>query len=806
MTDRSQPGRAGEEGRGDERTPLLGQTSKPQVAATSGTNGTDEGEVPSDGDFEQINDHLKSLRRRRWISLVASILLIIAFVTLLILGGVWSRKRRQNPSMNTSVCMTPTCVHAASEILYNLSPDYKTLDPCSQFDALVCDGFNARHDIPQDRSSYSTSSIMSDNGRVTLRHILESSYPDSSRHSSFSPMNLHSLVASTDEQNFLTMQESYNACMNETRIKAIGVEPLVTLIDEVAKSFPVAKDAFDTDDLLHPEDHAKLSNTILLLERLQVTTFEALYTGADDKNPDVVIIQASPAGYNLPSPEYYQDEKVVEEYQTAMADVFSSLLPTESSRKSASKLAQAVVDLEKKIAAITPPPEDQQDVTKTYNIVKVSEASTIGPVFGLDQVLAGLVPKNYTLDMMQLAFPEFLGNVSQIVSGTSKSTIQSFFIWNLLVSYSSYVEAAEVEPIRRFKAILAGQDPNVKSERWQTCLSHVDGTVGWILSRFYIEAAFSEKAKEFGDQIIYDIKDQFIARLSQIDWMDDSVKKLATDKVHNIDQKIGYPTKSPDIMNPEALRDYYEGLDITDSYFNNSLSSNQFSSKQTWSALGKPVDRNEWGMQADIVNAYYNPPGNEIVFPAGIMQFPVFSVDLPSYVSYGAFASVAGHELSHAFDNSGRHYDENGKFADWWTNHTSEEFNKRADCFVKQYSDFTIDGSDGKPLHVNGRLTLGENIADAGGLAAAFKAWKKRDAAVPSESLPGLGHFTHEQLFFVFYSTFWCGKIRTEQAVNRIYTDPHSPPFARILGTMANSRAFKESFGCPVKEPTCEIW
>lgn len=203
------------------------------------------------------------------------------------------------------------------------------------------------------------------------------------------------------------------------------------------------------------------------------------------------------------------------------------------------------------------------------------------------------------------------------------------------------------------------------------------------MSRFYIEAAFSEAAKKYGDQIIMDIKQQFTTRLSDLDWMDDSVKKLAANKVHNIDQKIGYPTKSPDIMKPEALRDYYDGLTITESFFDNSLSSNKFSTNQTWSALGKPVDRGEWGMQADIVNAYYNPAGNEIVrslqtagfyptpmfklaniilkvFPAGIMQFPVFSVDLPGYVSYGAFASVAGHELSHAFDNSGRHYDENG--------------------------------------------------------------------------------------------------------------------------------------------------
>ncbi|KAI0878787.1 peptidase family M13 [Hypoxylon argillaceum] len=788
--------------RDNERAPLLRHTNKPQAHAIPESGRDDAADTAADGSLSQLMNEARSLRHRRWISLIASILLIAAFIVILILSGVLSPNRKKSPKMDTSICTTPTCIHAASEILYNLSPDYKNLDPCTQFDTLVCDGFKARYDIPEDRSSYSTASIMSDNGRTTLRHILESPYPGASKHSAFSPMNLQKLAASTDEENFLTMQEAYGACMNETTLKAIGVAPLTELINSVAQSFPVTD---DTAELL-PEDYARLSDTILLLEKLGVTSFESLYTGADDKNPDVVIIQATPAGYNLPSPEYYEDDDTVKQYQAMLAQVFSSLLPTAASRQSATQLSQSVVELEKQIAALTPPPEDGQDVTKYYNIVQVSEVGKIGPVLGLDKVVRGLAPASYVPETMLLAFPEFLGNVSQIISKTPKSTIQTFLIWNLINSYSSYVEAPEVEPISRFNNILSGRDPETKSERWKTCLSYVDGTLGWILSRFYIEAAFSEAAKKYGDQVILDIKQQFTTRLGDLDWMDESVKKLAANKVYNIDQKIGYPTESPNIMNPEALRDYYKNLVITDSFFNNSLSSNKFSASKSWSALGKPVDRGEWGMQADIVNAYYNPAGNEIVFPAGIMQFPVFSVDLPGYVSYGAFASVAGHELSHAFDNSGRHYDENGNYTDWWTDRTVEEFDKRADCFVDQYNNFTIEGNNDKPLHVNGRLTLGENIADAGGVSAAFAAWKKRQVATPDQSLPGLDHFTHDQLFFVFYANWWCGKIRKEQAINYIYTDPHSPAFARILGTTANSRPFRESFNCPAKEPTCELW
>ncbi|KAI0853671.1 endothelin-converting enzyme 1 [Daldinia vernicosa] len=780
-----------------ERTPLLDATN----------NRVDESnrDATTQEDLALLNNLARTWRRRRWVSLVVSAFLIVAFIVILILSGLLSRARRK-PSMNSSsLCLSPACIHAASEILYNLSPDYKTIDPCTNFDTLVCDGFINRHDIPQDKSSYSTGTIMSENGQTTLRHILESPYPTTSKHSSFSPQNLVKVAASTDEENFRMIQDAYNSCLDEATLQKVGVKPLVDLINQVITSFPV-DDAYGSDSRLEEADYPALSDTILLLEKLGVSSFVGLTAGADDKNPDVVIVQAYPAGLTLPSPEYYQDNDTVSKYETMLGDVFTSLLPNTSSKSSAKELAQSVVELEKKIAAATPPPEDQSDVTKYYNIVKVADTGKIGPAIGLDSIVKALAPQNYTADTMLLAFPEFLGNVSDILSKTSKSTVQSYLVWQLVNQYSSYVEGPEVQPIVRFSNTLSGRDPDTKTERWKTCVGYVDSTLGWILSRFYIEATFSDKAKEFGDQIILDIKKQFISKLNDLSWMDDSVKKLAVNKVNNIDQKIGFPTTSPNITNPEALQAYYRGLKISDSFFNNTLSSNAQETNRTWSALGKPVDHGEWGMQADIVNAYYNPVGNEIVFPAGIMQFPVFQLELPSYVSYGAFASVAGHELSHAFDNSGRHYDEHGNFTDWWTNNTVQEFDKRANCFVDQYSNFTVQGNNGEPLHVNGRLTLGENIADAGGVSAAFAAWKSRTETSPDQNLPGLNFFTQDQLFFVFYANWWCGKNRKEEAIRRIYTDPHSPTFARVLGTTANSKAFREAFKCPVKDPTCELW
>lgn len=279
------------------------------------------------------------------------------------------------------------------------------------------------------------------------------------------------------------------------------------------------------------------------------------------------------------------------------------------------------------------------------------------------------------------------------------------------------------------------------------------------------------------------VLDRFIAKLNALDWMSKDVRKFGVEKVHNIEQKIGYPTKSPNIRDPEELKSYYGNVNISSStYFQNALSMTESEVNKGWSQAGKPTNKDEWGMTASTVNAYYNPPGNEIVFPAGIMQSPVFyDPSIPQYLSYGAFGSVAGHELSHAFDSLGRHYDQNGAFKDWWDNSTVKAFEEKASCFVNEYANYTVPDRDGKPLHINGLLTLGENIADAGGVTASFQAWKRRDEEKPDKLLPGLEDHTKEQLFFVSYANWWCGKTRPAEAVNRVYTDPHSPFFVRIL-------------------------
>ncbi|TVY59100.1 Endothelin-converting enzyme, partial [Lachnellula suecica] len=698
------------------------------------------------------------------------------------------------PSQKAAVCLTPACVHASSEILYNLSPEYKTIDPCTNFQELVCGGWDDRHDLRPDQGDAFTGTIMSENSQMLLRHILEAPYPDESKHSSFSPAQLHATLSSVDEQNFDKLRDAYNACMDEDTVKKVGLKPLKELLKQIADMFPA-----------EGADSKALPLVLTLLTKLGVSPIVSIGAGADDKDPDSVVLVASePSRIGLPSKENYKDTGLVQLYQDMLNETITLIHPGNiTAMGDSTNYAQEVVNFEKKLAAATPDEEDRNDVTKYYNPMSLEDANKLTPQIHLSDIVKSITPGDVKTKRIIVMSPNYMTNLTTILSYTPNDVLQTYLLWKLVQAYSSVIEADELKPYKKFLNTLQGKDPDSTPERWRTCVSHVDGGLGWVLSRFFVEKAFSEKAKVFGDQIVSDIKDMFIEKLKATTWMDKSVIELAIEKVHKIVQKIGYPTKSPNIMDPASLHDYYGSITISNTtFFQNALSMRRFDVAKEFSSLGKPVDRDEWGMTVPTVNAYYNPPGNEIVFPAGIMQFPVFSVDVPPYLSYGAFGSVSGHELSHAFDSTGRHYDQNGNYTDWWTNSTVEGFENRTQCFVDQYGKFTVPGPDGSPLHVNGKLTLGENIADAGGITAAFAAWKNRAAETPNEDLPGLEHFTQKQLFFVSYANWWCGKSRKETAINRIYTDPHAPKWARILGTMANSRDFKESFECGVKKPT----
>lgn len=381
---------------------------------------------------------------------------------------------------------------------------------------------------------------------------------------------LLSSSASLDEENFNKLKAGYDACMNETEIKNVGITPLVEITQQVA-------DMFKADDdkhlLLKPEDHNNLADVIEYMASLGSSAFISTGTGPDDKDPDTVIIQISPPySLGLPSKEYYKDDNVVNDYTRTIAEVIPKFLPEHQNstkhalggegralhregitiKNRATDLAHDVVALEKKLAAASPDNEDRDDVTKYYNPMSLKEADELTPQIHLSKIIHSLAPADVQLDRLIISSPQYMHVLSDILDTTPKEALQTYFIWKLIQTFYPEIEADELKPYRQFINQLQGKDADSQPERWRTCVSHVDDGLGWILSRFFVERAFSADAKDFGNQIVSDIKDMFIEKLKATTWMDSSVIDLGIEKVHRIVQKIGYPSK---VREYQTLRD-----------------------------------------------------------------------------------------------------------------------------------------------------------------------------------------------------------------------------------------------------------
>ncbi|EAW09811.1 M13 family metallopeptidase [Aspergillus clavatus NRRL 1] len=678
------------------------------------------------------------------------------------------------------LCESPECIHAASEILYNLDPNHGKLDPCTDFEQYVCGGWRERHDLRPDQGSMFTGTLMAEAADMRLRHILEST----------------SVPEAADEENFKKLKAAYSACLDEAAINKRGSQPLDALLARFEHIYTSGSGSSASD--------VNVTDAVLFLKQSGVIALVDLDVGADDRDPDSVIISAAPPyEIGLPVREYYNSSETVTEYTKVMKHVLGKFVGNKMDIP-----VEDIVLFESKLANATPDTQSMQDVEKYYNPHTLKEAESMLPQISLSDMISALSPPDFKTDRLIVGSPSYMKSLSTILNKTPRKTVELFFKWKIIQTYADEIEDAKITPLRQFSNKLAGKDPKATPERWRTCIKSLDRGLGWSLSRFYVLDSFSKEAKDLGDQVVSDIKERFVNILHQTTWMSPEVRKLSIQKVGNIVQKIGYPTKSPNVMDPASIETYYQDLQVSnETYFENEMAAAKFQLQREWSKLGKPTNRNEWGMTATTVNPYYNPPLQEIVFPAAIMQSPAFyGPSAPLYLAYGAFGAISGHELSHAFDSTGRHYDQTGNYTDWWDEKTVQGFQERAQCFTDQYSNFTVPGENGEPLHVNGLLTLGENIADAGGIGAAFHAWKKRDETSPDPHLPGLSHLTKEQLFFVSYGTWWCSKTTKQAAIQAVYNDPHAPKPARILGTMANSREFNEAFNCPTKKPVCKLW
>lgn len=479
------------------------------------------------------------------------------------------------------------------------------------------------------------------------------------------------------------------------------------------------------------------------------------------------------------------------------------------------RLAGKVVRFERELIRAGADPEYLFNPHYAYNPFPTEQVSKSLPFFDIPTYLSSYSPRSFPANIT-VTYPKYLRSVTKLVDETPDYILSGYFVTRLALSYAGSLgpKVSIRQETRRLQEVLRGIKKGTEEDRQDVCLGYVDELVGFIAGREFVKEAFSPEAKADGENIIRSIVKAFNDKLPHIAWMDKESAAAAQKKANAIIPKVGYPLW-PNTTDPGSLSAWYGRLEIKDDdFFGNVLRSTVLEETRTWMGLGRRRSRESWEMYPQTVNAYYSPPDGEIVFPAGILQPPFYSHDWPAHLRYGAFGAVAAHELTHAFDNSGSQYDEKGRLREWWTKKTVEDFEKRAQCVAKQYSQYYVYDAEGKKVFVNGNLTNGEDIADSG-LAQAYIAWKDSTSLLSKEDwdrLPGL-NYSPEQLFFLSFARAWVQLTRPATAVSRVRTDPHSPPYWRATGTLKNLDAFHKAWGCksgtrmnPPKEEQCELW
>lgn len=553
----------------------------------------------------------------------------------------------------------------------------------------------------------------------------------------------------------------YKSGMDSVAIDKAGLTPLNDIIARIDKI----------------QDANGVIKEVATLQTQGSTQLFNFYIGPDDKDVTHMICQFSQGGLGMPDRDYYfnKDERTVKIREAYKAYQVKLLGLMGMDAATAQKAAAEVYALEEKLAAASMTRTDMRDPYKLYNKFSVDEFSKKTPGIDWKTTLADMKIKGE--DSVIVATPAFMTEVSKLVQSVPVATWKTYLKFHVVNDMAPYlatnINDANFEFYGKAVSGLEAQKP-----RWKRVLRVIDGGIGELLGKTYVDKHFSPDAKERMLKLVKNLQQTYQDRIMRLDWMSDVTKQKAIAKLNTFVNKIGYPDK---------WRDYGK-LNITsDNYVKNIFASGEFDYDFMVSKLGKAVDRTEWFMTPPTVNAYYNPAFNEIVFPAGILAFPFFDKDADDAINYGGIGGVIGHEMTHGFDDQGSKYDADGNLKNWWTDEDAKNFEAKTGVVVDQFNAYTVLDT----VHVNGKLTLGENLADLGGLAIAYEAFQKTEQAKKSEKIDG---FTPNQRFFLSWAQVWCTKSRDAETANRIITDPHSPAEWRTNGPLSNMPEFYEAF------------
>lgn len=553
----------------------------------------------------------------------------------------------------------------------------------------------------------------------------------------------------------------YAAGMDSIGIEKLGASPI---LPELAKVASVTR----LEDIISEA-------AIMRTQGLGSPLF-SFYVGQDRKEATKLIAQLGQGGTTLPDRDYYlkadaRTLKIQDAYKKYITQLF---VLSGSMEELAKKNAETIFAIEKALATAQMSRVEMRDPYKTYNKFSVADFSKTTP----NMNWATLLPKMKVSgqDTMLVGAPKFFTDLNALLVATPVADWKTYLQWNVLKTSAPYLSSAFVDANFAFTQVLSGQ--KVQTPRWQRMSQLTDGTLGELLGQLYVEKHFKPEAKVRMEQMVANLIKAYEIRIKNLDWMSAETKVKALDKLHAFTPKIAYPDKFKN----------YDGLTVTKTNFLQNLrSAAVWGYADMVSQLGKPVDKTRWGMSTPTVNAYYSPVLNEIVFPAGILQFPFFDVNADDAVNYGGIGAVIGHEISHGFDDSGSQYDKDGNLKNWWTAEDLAKFKEKSKALQAQFDAYTVLDT----IHVNGKLTMGENIGDLGGLNAAYEAYKMTAEWKAGKVVDG---FTPDQRFFLAWAQVWRTTILPETAAQLILTDSHSPGEYRTIGAPVNMDAWYKAF------------
>jgi endothelin-converting enzyme/putative endopeptidase len=636
----------------------------------------------------------------------------------------------------------------------------RSVDPCVDFFTYSCGGWIKKNPIPPDQSSWDTYSKMQDENLARLRGILEvASGPDSTRNAVNQKIG-----------------DYYASCMDEKAIDARGAEPLKPSLERIAKISSKAEIADVAAAMID-------DNVLFRFDSIQ-----------DFRDSNQVIADVDQGGLGLPDRDYYtkDDAKSVELRKQYVAHVQKMVELLGDKPEDAAAEAQTVMRIETALAKGSMTRVERRDPKALDHKMTSAELEKMSPEFRWQVYFAKVgVP---SLASLNVTAPAFFKTLSEVLEKENLADWKTYLRWHLVHADANFLAAPFLnENFAFYGKILRGQQE--LQARWKRCTESVDRDLGEALGQAYVEKYFSPEAKQEALKMVKEIQTAMDQDIKSLAWMSPATKPQALAKLQGMANKIGYPDKWRDYSTLEIVRGDELG---------NVERARTFEFDRQLAKIGKPVDRGEWDMTPPTVNAYYDPQMNDINFPAGVLQPPAFDPTSDAAPNYGDTGGTIGHELTHGFDDEGRQFDAKGNLRDWWTPEDGKEFVKRASCISDQYSTYVVIDD----IKINGKLTLGEDVADLGGLLLAYKAWKDDTKGQTLEPIDGL---TPDQRFFVGYGQSWCGETRDETKRMRATVDPHSPEKYRTNGVVSNMPQFQEAFHCKAGSPMvnqnrCQVW